>query len=424
MFLGRGVSLLLGVTASIAFARSLGATDFGLLSYTLALASILCTLQHLGLSSLVVKKLVLDRSNQALILSTAFVLKAAVALSSFTILLLFLGFTEQTSEAKFVLLLVGLTIFAPPFEVIDLWFQSMVKARVTALATLFSSALGNLLKLLAAAAGLSVTFAALTHALMVLIHTLTISRSFVLHNKESVKFKYSPALAKELLRDGLWVFIGSASAVIYLKVDIIMLQYMLDQKAVGHYAAAVTLSEVWYVIPSILMAAVFPKLIELKAETAGLYTSFLQRALNSLFVLSVLICIFILYFSDQIVSLFYGHDYSPAGNILKIHILAASFIFLRAVVSKWIVAEEIYFFSALSQTFGAAVNVAMNLLLIPAYGVEGAAWATLISYATAGYLSFAISSKTRPMFLMMTRAITLRWLFVALFDRKNLHNDL
>jgi len=48
--------------------------------------------------------------------------------------------------------------------------------------------------------------------------------------------------------------------------------------------------------------------------------------------------------------------------------------------------------------------VLLNLLLIPHYGGEGAAMATLISYAMASYAALLVHSKTRPVFFMMTKS--------------------
>ena len=57
------------------------------------------------------------------------------------------------------------------------------------------------------------------------------------------------------------------------------------------------------------------------------------------------------------------------------------------------------------QGAGALVNVLLNYLLIPEFGGQGAAYATLISYAFASFFSLLIFSKTRPIFIMMLKSI-------------------
>ena len=101
----------------------------------------------------------------------------------------------------------------------------------------------------------------------------------------------------------------------------------------------------------------------------------------------------------------FGEAYQNAAPILIIHIWAALFIFMRALFSKWIIIEDVLIFSVISHGAGALLNVALNYLLIPHYGGEGAAYATLFSYATSSYLALLLYSKTRPTFWMMTKSI-------------------
>jgi O-antigen/teichoic acid export membrane protein len=77
-------------------------------------------------------------------------------------------------------------------------------------------------------------------------------------------------------------------------------------------------------------------------------------------------------------------------------------------------------FSLLTHLAGAVVNVALNLLLIPTYGTIGAAVATVISYASAGWLALYLSARTRPMAHMMARALLLplRWRDLAAYGAR------
>jgi Na+-driven multidrug efflux pump len=77
---------------------------------------------------------------------------------------------------------------------------------------------------------------------------------------------------------------------------------------------------------------------------------------------------------------------------------------MRALVSKWILAEGVLIFSLFSHGAGAITNILLNLILIPISGGYGAAIATVVSYAVAAYFSFMIFQRTRPMVRVMTLA--------------------
>jgi PST family polysaccharide transporter len=89
-------------------------------------------------------------------------------------------------------------------------------------------------------------------------------------------------------------------------------------------------------------------------------------------------------------------------------------------LSRWLLAEDLLRFSLVTHLSGAVMNVALNLLLIPGYGAVGAAVATVISYACAGWLALFFSARTRPMGLMMARALLLplRWRDLAGYSRR------
>ena len=77
---------------------------------------------------------------------------------------------------------------------------------------------------------------------------------------------------------------------------------------------------------------------------------------------------------------------------------------MRAAFSKWILIENALVFSLVTQGAGAVVNVALNYFMIPKFGVTGAAYATLLSYAFASFFSLALYPKTRPVFFMMVKS--------------------
>lgn len=62
-------------------------------------------------------------------------------------------------------------------------------------------------------------------------------------------------------------------------------------------------------------------------------------------------------------------------------------------------------FSAATTGVGAVVNIILNFILIPKYGGLGAGIATLAAQFVASYVSNAIFPKTRPMFVMQTKAL-------------------
>lgn len=103
----------------------------------------------------------------------------------------------------------------------------------------------------------------------------------------------------------------------------------------------------------------------------------------------------------------YGGQYNQAGGVLLIHIWAGVFVFLGVSSGKWYLTENLQKLAFLRSFSGMLVNISLNTILIPSYGIKGAALATLFSQIVAAYIFDIYSDKTRLMFIMKTRAIFL-----------------
>jgi len=203
------------------------------------------------------------------------------------------------------------------------------------------------------------------------------------------------------------LILSSIAASIYLKIDQIMLANMVSVSASGIYAVAARMSEVWYFIPQLLAAALFPSLLNSKMVSAEQYRSRMRICLAAFALTATAIAVVVTIFADRIVLTLFGAEYAAAAAILQIHIWGGVFIFQRAVASKWMIAENLFMFSFVSHGLGAVLNVVLNLVLIPRYGAIGSAVATVISYAGASYLFTFCSRRTWPMARMMTETLLL-----------------
>ncbi|HBS6199539.1 TPA: polysaccharide biosynthesis C-terminal domain-containing protein, partial [Klebsiella pneumoniae] len=124
-----------------------------------------------------------------------------------------------------------------------------------------------------------------------------------------------------------------------------------------------------------------------------------------LFFCALIISIFITIIAHTAINILYGEAYAESATILIIHIWASLFVFMRAVLSKWLVIENMLPFSLVTHISGAIVNIILNLILIPKMGGIGSAIATVISYSISSYFSLFIFKRTRVMGWIMTKAI-------------------
>jgi len=242
------------------------------------------------------------------------------------------------------------------------------------------------------------------------------------HTGEHIaKWRFNFAICKGLLK-AVWPIIISGIAVsIYMRIDQIMINEMLDTISVGYYSAAVRVSEAFYFFPLVVTSSLFPAIVSSKINDGTVYKKRLQALLAILVWPAMGVSLLFTVFAKPIILLLYGKHYVPAIPILTIHIWATVFVFLGVMRSKWAINENLQFYTMVYVILGAIVNVCLNIVLIPAFGLQGAAWATVIAQAIAGVFSNLLSARTRSIFFLQINAFNPTHIFQAIKSLKNGH---
>jgi len=237
------------------------------------------------------------------------------------------------------------------------------------------------------------------------------SRHCEARSNPSFFFTFNKSTAVDLLRDSWPLILSGMVIAIYMKIDQVMIMEMMDAEAVGQYAAAVRISELWYFIPMVIASSLFPAIINAKAQSEELYYARLQKLYDLMVWMAIAIALPMTFLSDWVVNLLYGGQYNQAGSVLMIHIWAGVFVFLGVASGKWLLSENLQIYSIINTSIGAIVNVGLNYILIPKIGISGAAWATLISYFIAAYLCLLLSKKTRINFINLSKTLLITRIF-------------
>jgi PST family polysaccharide transporter len=225
----------------------------------------------------------------------------------------------------------------------------------------------------------------------------------------SLRNSFRRGVARRLLAESWPLLLAAIAVTIYMKSDLLMLGLIAGDEETGIYAAAARLSEVWYFIPMAAVAAVRPRLARMFAsEQHQRYLAATQRLMTALAGLAVLAAASVFVASDMIIQFLYGLDFAPASPVLRVHVLAAPFVFLGVGGNQWFIDRGLTRAVMRRSAIGALLNVAFNLALIPAMGAMGASIATLIAYASGVVINLGPKA-TRPLFWMQCSAFLGRW---------------
>ena len=411
--------VLLTLATSIVVVRTLGAEAFGELSYVLALTGLLAPLAQFGVSGLVARALLERPADERAVLRGAMWLRLTGCAVAFVLGALYWVVVEERPHERWMLLVLLAAQFATVTQVVEFWFQVRFKAAALVPWRAGATVTAALLKIVVAAATRDPRMVACVFAVEYLLQALAVWIAWRRAGAAAVGEGSGADWVRWFGVRSPWLLASGIAEVIYLRIDIVLLERLRGPQEAGIYAVAARLSEAWYMVPVALMAAIFPALLS-RRDDAAAYHRGLQSSLDALFGIALALAVFVQLFGRPLVELLFGTAFLPSVPVLQIHVWAGVFIFMRALLSRWLLAEDLLRFSLVTHLSGAVMNVALNLLLIPGYGAVGAAVATVISYACAGWLALFFSARTRPMGLMMARALLLplRWRDLAGYSRR------
>ena len=130
----------------------------------------------------------------------------------------------------------------------------------------------------------------------------------------------------------------------------------------------------------------------------------LQNLYKLMVWIAITIAVPMTFLSDKVIYLLYGVEYNQSGSVLMIYIWASIFVFLGVSSEKWFVTENLQMLSFWRTFIGMLINVILNFFLIPKYGIEGAAFATIAANFFAAFLFDLFHKKTKKIFFMKLKA--------------------
>lgn len=405
MFGEQILRLISGLLVGIWMARYLGPERFGIYSYVIAFTAIFSGIAKLGLDGIVVRDLVQDKSKTLRILGTAFWLKLFGAVLTVGLVGVACYFTSNDYITNIYILVIASGTVFQSFEVIDFYFQSQTLSKFSAICKVFQTLFSTLMKLY-----FLLTEAEIVWFVLVSIFdqiTLAISFYIVSRHKNLNGFyrHFDPITARQLMKNSWPLMFSSLVVMIYMRIDQIMIKEMLGQRDVGLYSAIIRLSEIWYAIPVVITNSLFPAVVSAKKIGSNLYYTRLQRLYTFLVWTAIAVAIPIAIFSDVLVTFLYGEAYRDASHVLVIHIWTVVFVSLGVASSSWFTCENLQHYALYRTLLGAVVNIFLNLILIPTFGLTGAAISTLVAQAAAALFFDVFTKKTRVVFMMKLRTL-------------------
>ncbi|WP_415897573.1 flippase [Neptuniibacter sp. QD57_21] len=386
MLIEKFIKMVSQLAILIMMANILGADKFGILMYALAIASIFIFLNNLGLDTLLVKKLVQQPTKQFSFLYHAWVLRTSGALISI-ILVNVIGLWLVSAEDRLLLFIISIYHLFIPINLIEWFFNVKGRSDFAAIGLIIGHVVGFLFRLIVLLSIENILWLAAAYSIELIVTGIVY---FILIKRVRIKInhlKISKERGLRLVNEAKPLIISGALVLLYMKMDQIMLGYMIGSYEVAVYTAATRLSEAWFFVGITIITVFYPKFLE-SLENSG-NEAYFQWIVNIGRIVvwgAVVLAITTMLMSEEIVELLYQDNYKDSASVLAISIWCVPFVYLGSMATKMLITDNKNNIILKRSFLGVIVNLILNLILIPQYGAVGAAVSTLISQMVSGFL--------------------------------------
>ncbi len=403
MFFARLGSMAISFIATAYIARTLGATNYGQLSYAVSFVGLFSFLASLGIDQILYRDLIRYPEKRDVYMGSAVGVKLMASIATMLICSGFALFFSPMDVSFFLILLISFSFIFNSFQCISYEFLADTKTKYTSILSLAIVLILNALKLVFIFNGFGVIYL----AGVILLEPILYSIGYIYlrtKNYGSIRqWRYDKKIALDILKNSFPLIFASAFFAIYARIDQVMIKNMIDTESVGLYDSAVRISELWYFIPHLVVAALFPAIVNAKKASEDLYYKRVRNLFILIMSISALTALPTAILSKHIIGIVFGAGFIGAVGVLKIYIWSNIGSALNLLTQQMLIAENYTKTISITAFLGMITNVGLNIIFIPKFGMEGAAYASLISYVIP-FLSLLLFKKTRGFLIKICTA--------------------
>ena len=376
---GKIVNMILSFFVSLATARYLGPDNFGSINYVAAYVSFFSSITSLGLSVIVIKEISMGKEDDNEVIWTGIMMRFLTAVFSTIAVIALVSITDKSDPLLVkIAILESIAILASAFDTFMYWFQGKLLGKYTSIASVVAYIGMSLYRIYLLANNADILWFAFATSVDTLLLSLILMLCYVREN--GFHPKVSIRLGKSLMKQSYHYMISGLIAILYSKIDQIMLKQMLDTYSVGLYTAALTIAGLWGMIPSAFIQSVSPILYKNAEENRGMFYKRLRQSYAGIWLLNICWSLGVSIFSYWVIYLLYGKAYLGARGALVIVVWYTGITSIGSLTQVYLATENKNKYVNYFALAGLVTDVVLNALLIPRMGILGAAIATLVTY--------------------------------------------
>lgn len=383
---GEFISKLLGLVRVIFLARILGIELFGTLEFAGAILLYFVLFADIGLGVLGTREIARDINNVKTYVSNIISIKLIFSLFAYLLILAIAYFIPKSLETKKAVAIYGLILF--PVSLSTTWvFLGLERMKIVATATVIFHLFFTVFVVFLVRDGEHVLYVPLIQLgsdFIISIFLLTLYfRQF-----GSIRLQFNIPFWKKMLSSSLPIGSAQILGVVNFNVDIIMIGFLMEERFVGWYSASYKFFIFLAGFISAYQYALFPVISKLHKSDNAEIKKLINNSLKICAIFGIPIGFGGMILAKPVVNMAYGEQY--INSIIPFQILAwtVPLTILRSNYRNTLIGLSRQTSDLKLIGCGAIVNIILNLILIPLYGIAGAAIATVSAEGVILYLGY------------------------------------
>ncbi len=374
---GQAIAMALGLVTHAILARAVGPADYGILGFAGAVISYFGVVAALGIDTWATREIAADRNRVREVTGTATALRLALSTVAFVGVVILIALWGRGPIVGAVVLIQGASLFIAALS-FDFAFQGIERMEAVARRQVLSAVIA----LAGIAVSLNLGGGIVASAAVLQCAAATATLAMIWEFTRTVGF---PVIGRRILstwrgilRETAPLAVTGLLVSLYAYIDVVMLGFMRPNVEVGLYVASVRILTIGLVAAAVLRTAILPVLARLHASpierrVAGAHNAAFVTAAGGLAAIGGFVL------APDILTVIYGNDFREAAPVLRLLMINLLFANVAEVFHTQLVAWRLQNQQMIIMAGGAALNIALNLVAIPRYGMEGAALATIAS---------------------------------------------
>lgn len=200
------------------------------------------------------------------------------------------------------------------------------------------------------------------------------------------KVKLDLNTIKSFLKDGFIPMISLLLITLNYRADVLMLKFFVDYTQIGYYTLGLGLAEKIWIFSDACKEVLLSK-------------SNINKISETVFVVKInlLICmgslLFITIFGKNLITLLYGPEFTNSFQVTIILFAGTIFMVFFKLLYPTLLVNNLQNKNFQYLLISLIINIMVNLVLIPFMGINGSAFASLVSYSVTGYLFVRLFNK-------------------------------